>query len=333
VRGRSCRLARIQQLPGNHGHAHQEFEAHPRSSAATRSSNERASRAARCTSTSRTATFPRRFNLGHGRSAGWNPTSATGSLRGSSMPAMVMLRHPGEVGDADSPIGKGAILPAARTGDAVVLNQFRAALVARGIVPPDSIVADGRLHRCDAAGPRGRGDAAYLLHLDGVPAGGMENWRDGRGWETWRPDASQSPHPAQREASVRLDSGRERRSAMLKPPNGTPMPDGLRRVSGRTHSQHRPITPIWRANGWLHKGCASIAACWSYRCATWPGTCIVCNSSVPQAPSASSKVAASRACAVGSGSYRILSGTTRRPSASPRASPQAPACTRPLVTR
>ncbi len=69
-----------------------------------------------------------------------------------------------------------------------VLDQFRAALIAREIVPPDSIIADGRLHRCNAAGARGTGDAAYLLHLDGLAAGGMENWRDGRGWQTWRVD-------------------------------------------------------------------------------------------------------------------------------------------------
>lgn len=69
---------------------------------------------------------------------------------------------------------------------AVIVAQFRAALVARDIVPPDPIVADGCLHRCNAAGARGHGDAAYLLHLDGIPAGGFENWRDGRGWETWR---------------------------------------------------------------------------------------------------------------------------------------------------
>ncbi len=71
---------------------------------------------------------------------------------------------------------------------AEALDQFRAALIARDIVPPDTIIADGRLHRCDAPGARGKGDAAYLLHLDGLAAGGMENWRDGRGWQTWRVD-------------------------------------------------------------------------------------------------------------------------------------------------
>lgn len=79
-----------------------------------------------------------------------------------------------------------------------VLEQFRAALIARDIAPPDPIVADGQLHRCNAVGARGRGDAAYLLHLDGVPVGGMENWRDGRGWETWRLDLGRPLSAAER---------------------------------------------------------------------------------------------------------------------------------------
>jgi len=53
-----------------------------------------------------------------------------------------------------------------------VLDRFRAALIARDIVPPEPTIADGRLHRCNAAGAHGRGDAAYLQHLDGLPAGG-----------------------------------------------------------------------------------------------------------------------------------------------------------------
>ena len=82
---------------------------------------------------------------------------------------------------------------------ASVLDQFRSALIARNIIAPDPIVADGRLHRCNAAGARGRGDAAYLLHLDGTPAGGFENWRDGHGWETWRHDSGQVLTPAERD--------------------------------------------------------------------------------------------------------------------------------------
>lgn len=83
---------------------------------------------------------------------------------------------------------------------AEVIDRFRAALAARDIVPPESIIADGSIHRCDAAGKNGKGDAAYLLHLDGIPAGGLENWRDGRGWESWRFDIGRALTPAELDA-------------------------------------------------------------------------------------------------------------------------------------
>jgi putative DNA primase/helicase len=73
-----------------------------------------------------------------------------------------------------------------RADDAV--SAFAAAMRARGLVPPDYIIADGNIHRCDAAGKRGRSgrdDGSYLLHTDGIPAGGFENWCDGEGWENW----------------------------------------------------------------------------------------------------------------------------------------------------
>ena len=46
-------------------------------------------------------------------------------------------------------------------------------------------------------GKNGKGDAAYLLHLDGVPAGGFENHRDGLGWEAWRADVQRQLSPAE----------------------------------------------------------------------------------------------------------------------------------------
>jgi putative DNA primase/helicase len=94
-------------------------------------------------------------------------------------------------------------------GRANALDQFRAALIARGIVPPDPIIADGGLHRCHAEGRHGRGDAAYVLHLDGLPAGGFTNWRDGRGWETWRFDGGAPLSPGDRDAlRARMQAGR-----------------------------------------------------------------------------------------------------------------------------
>jgi putative DNA primase/helicase len=80
------------------------------------------------------------------------------------------------------------------------VQQFRNALAARGIIPPKDLIADGRLHRCDAEGRGGKGDAAYLLHLDGIAAGGFENWRDGFDWENWRADIGRTLTPGEEAA-------------------------------------------------------------------------------------------------------------------------------------
>jgi len=63
---------------------------------------------------------------------------------------------------------------------------FRAALSRRGIIVPRDVIADGRVHRCDAEGRFGHGAAVYSLHLGGVPVGGFRNWRDNLGWELWQ---------------------------------------------------------------------------------------------------------------------------------------------------
>jgi len=65
------------------------------------------------------------------------------------------------------------------------VDDFRAAMRAHGLVPPESIIADGRIHRCDVDTLNGHGDGAYLLHLDGIPAGGFQSWQDGDGWHDW----------------------------------------------------------------------------------------------------------------------------------------------------
>lgn len=128
---------------------------------------------------------------------------------------------------------------AGKAAEADVLQQFRAALAARDIIPPEPVVADGRLHRCDAVGPRGRGDAAYLLHLDGSPTGGLENWRDGLGWETWRHNRGQVPTQTERDVHSRLAAAaRSARDAEV----------GLRQqkaqsLAGRIWAASRPAPP------------------------------------------------------------------------------------------
>jgi phage/plasmid primase-like uncharacterized protein len=82
--------------------------------------------------------------------------------------------------------------------EADAIATFCDALRQRGIIPPWYIVADGKLHRCDAEGGHGKGDAAYLLHLDGIPAGGFQNWRDAEGWEIWTANIGRSLTAAER---------------------------------------------------------------------------------------------------------------------------------------
>ncbi|MBA3623997.1 MAG: toprim domain-containing protein [Methylibium sp.] len=83
------------------------------------------------------------------------------------------------------------------------IEQFGAALAARGIIVKGDVVADGTIHRCDTEGRGGKGDGAYLLHLDGTPAGGFENWGDGIGWENWRANVERNPTVAERLALAR----------------------------------------------------------------------------------------------------------------------------------
>lgn len=71
--------------------------------------------------------------------------------------------------DATALAGRPRLAPVPVTAE--ILDRFRAALAARDIVSLESIIADGSDHRCDAAGRNGKRDAAYLLHVDGIPAG------------------------------------------------------------------------------------------------------------------------------------------------------------------
>lgn len=103
-------------------------------------------------------------------------------------------------------------------GASSVLAQFRAFAEARGLVLPDSIDADGKLHRCDVkGGAKGKSDGAHLLHLDGVPAGGVENHRDGLGWEIWKADIGRKLTPEEEAAHRRtVEAQRAEREAQAK---------------------------------------------------------------------------------------------------------------------
>jgi putative DNA primase/helicase len=101
------------------------------------------------------------------------------------------------------------------------LSEFAEALRARDIIVPHLLLADGRLHRADAKGRHGKNDAAYVLHLDGLPAGGFQNHRDGLGWQSWHVKITRKLTPAERiehrrrvaEARAQCDADKRRRQA------------------------------------------------------------------------------------------------------------------------
>lgn len=96
-----------------------------------------------------------------------------------------------------------------------VRDAFAKAMRCRGLIPPAEILADGRIHRCDAEGRNGRADGSYVLHLDDAPAGGLQNWRDGLGWEDWRSDGGERRLSAdeRRRACERIEALRRERDA------------------------------------------------------------------------------------------------------------------------
>jgi putative DNA primase/helicase len=100
------------------------------------------------------------------------------------------------------------------TAAAEIEAEFRDAAADRGLIIRD-LVADGEIHRCDVTGGRsGKGDGAYLLHADGIPAGGFQNHRDGLGWSPWRADINQTLAPdARRKFREQLARKRQRRRA------------------------------------------------------------------------------------------------------------------------
>lgn len=76
--------------------------------------------------------------------------------------------------------------------------QFRSAIEAAGLTPPDSIEADGELHRFSSNGKPGDTAGWYVLHLDGLPAGVFGCWR-ANFTQRWPADTNRTLTRAERE--------------------------------------------------------------------------------------------------------------------------------------
>ncbi len=64
------------------------------------------------------------------------------------------------------------------------IDLFKQAISSAGLTPPDTIIADGKIHRFATNHKRGDDAGWYILHTDKMPAGSFGNWREGR-TETW----------------------------------------------------------------------------------------------------------------------------------------------------
>lgn len=78
-------------------------------------------------------------------------------------------------------------------------EHFRLAIAAAGLEAPETIHADGKIHRFGAQGRRGDDSGWYLMHLDGIPAGAFGCWREGV-TQTWCGKSDSDMSRAEREA-------------------------------------------------------------------------------------------------------------------------------------
>ena len=92
-------------------------------------------------------------------------------------------------------------------------NQFRDAIQAAGLTPPDVIEADGKLRRFASNGKRKDDAGWYSLHGDGIPAGSFGDWRTGF-TQTWRADIGRTlTHTEEAAHRAKVETMRREREA------------------------------------------------------------------------------------------------------------------------
>lgn len=77
-----------------------------------------------------------------------------------------------------------------------VINTFKSTLLEHGIAPTAPIIADGNLHRANVEDDKpGTKNLAYVLHLDGKPAGWWQYFKTGI-TGTWTASGKREPNTA-----------------------------------------------------------------------------------------------------------------------------------------
>ena len=93
------------------------------------------------------------------------------------------------------------------------IQQFRAAIQSAGLIPPERIEADGKLHRFASNGKRSDDAGWYVLHVDGIPAGSFGDWRTDHS-QTWVADLGRELSEAEKAAQrAKLETMRRHRES------------------------------------------------------------------------------------------------------------------------
>jgi phage/plasmid primase-like uncharacterized protein/RecA-family ATPase len=96
-------------------------------------------------------------------------------------------------------------------------RAFRDAMQRHGLEPPEYLVTDGEIHRCDTQAKNGRGDGAYALRIgDATAFGGFQNWQEDEAWVAWSHDDGREPTAAEREVINRERAAAAKASAEAK---------------------------------------------------------------------------------------------------------------------
>jgi putative DNA primase/helicase len=90
-------------------------------------------------------------------------------------------------------------------------DEFTSALEEAGLVPPECIVADGKIRRCDVQGKKGKRGGSYQLFPD-LLGGGYQNWAAG-GWIKWRAKRDQLSPGERKRMSALVSQGIAEREA------------------------------------------------------------------------------------------------------------------------
>lgn len=93
------------------------------------------------------------------------------------------------------------------------LMQFTNAIQETGITPPNSIIADGKIHRFSSNGKSNDESGWYVFHSDGIAAGSFGDWRTGE-TKTWCAESAHQLTPSELAShKAQLESIKAKREA------------------------------------------------------------------------------------------------------------------------